>query len=263
VRAALILILLLSAPALRAEDEERAPAPAKPEEPPKGAGDVEMQEPGTRVEDSAVARQEVTRFNRDWKEASDVDKRIELLERLGRFDHPEVYRALSKYLKDKDHRIAVAAICAIARQSQSQDKAGKALLGAAKREKRTPVVCALIVGMGQLGYDNKSAISEVEKVFQKDKTEPHKAAIRYFGLIKYKPAFRKLAEELDEPVAKNPNDPNNPPASWWKERWEEWNTNVRWTRWSISQLVEGETFDTTAEAKQWAENHGRDHGIEW
>jgi hypothetical protein len=64
-------------------------------------------------------------------------------------------------------------------------------------------------------------------------------------------------------MASNPNDPNNPPASWWEQRWKAWKENEKAVHWALSQLVEGETFETTIEAKKWAEAHGKDHGIEW
>ena len=32
---------------------------------------------------------------------------------------------------------------------------------------------------------------------------------------------------------------------------------------ALSEIVPGETFETTAEAKQWAETQGKEHGIEW
>jgi hypothetical protein len=117
--------------------------------------------------------------------------------------------------------------------------------------------------MGRLGFDSKTAVNEVMKLFQRDTRETHKAATRYLGYIKYKPAFRQLAEKLDEPIATNPADPACPPASWWKERWEEWSGNVPYTRWALAQIVEGETFELTREAKEWAEKNGKQHGIEW
>lgn len=251
------LVAFLVLPALLAAADDK-PAAEK-----KTAAEIEIPDPGTAVEDSAVARQEVARFDKEMRETKDPAKEVELLERLGGWDHPDVLRAAAKYLKDREVQVAVAAVVAVARQGKSKDAAGKILLGLLKSEKRTDVVCAAIVGMGKLGFDNKSAISEAQKLFQRDARETHKAATRYFGYIKYKPAFRMLAEKLDEPHAANPNDPNNPPESYWKERWQEWNSNVPYTRWALSQLVEGETFEKTDEAKQWAETQGRKHDIEW
>jgi hypothetical protein len=254
-----IAALLVLPAVLLAEDEKpAAEAPKK-----KTAAEIEIPDPGTPVEDAAVARQEVARFEKEMKEAKDPAKEVELLGRLGGWDHPDVLKAAAKHVKDKEVTVAVAAVVAVARQGKSKEAAGKTLLGVVKTEKRTDIVCAAFVGMGKLGYDNKAAIAEAQKHFQRDARETHKAATRYFGYIKWKPAFRQLAEKLDEPHAANPNDPNNPPESWWKERWMEWNSNVPYTRWALSQLVEGETFETTAEAKQWAESEGRKHDIEW
>ena len=250
-----VTLLLAFAPALADE--------SKPKEREKRAGDVEIPDPGTPIEDSSVASQEVARFQKDFKAAKTQEEKIKAIERIGKWDHPKVVKALSRPMKDRDHMVARAAVVALARQASSQDKAGSAMLGALKREKRTYVVCALLVGMGKLGYDKKQAIKMAEKHFRRDTKEGHKAATRYFGYIKHKPAFRMLAEKLDEPRPKNPNDPANPPASYWKERWYEWEANVPYTRWAISELVEGETFDNLEEAKQWAEAHGKDHGIEW
>ncbi len=254
------LVPLLLLPALlRAEDK---PPEQKPEKR-KTAAELEIPDPGTAVEDPAVARQEVARFDKEMRAAPDAAKEADLLKTLGGWDHPDVLKAATKYLKDKEREVAVAAVVVIARQSKSKDAAGKILLGTLKTEKRTDIVCAAIVGMGRLGFDSKAAVNEVMKYFQRDTKETHKAATRYLGYIKYKPAFRILAEKLEEPVAKNPNDPTNPPASWWEERWKEWNTNVPYTRWALSQLVEGETFEQAKEAKEWAESEGKKHGIEW
>jgi len=257
---------LLLLPALLLADDEKPAAEKPPEAKPekrKTAAELEIPDPGTALEDPAVARQEVARFEKEMREASGAAKEAELLTRLGGWDHPDVLKAAAKYLKHKERDVAVAAAVAVARQGKSKEAAGKILLGTLKTEKRTDIVCAAIVGMGRLGFDNKSAVNEAMKFFQRDTKETHKAATRYLGYIKHKPAFRQIAEKLDEPVSKSPNDPNNPPASWWKERWEEWNSNVAYTRWALAQLVQGETFELTAEAKEWAEKHGKEHGIEW
>lgn len=251
------ILLLVGALAFADQDAEtRKDGPIK-------AGDVEIPDPGTPIEDSSVASQEVARFQKAFKAAKTAADKIKALERLGKWDHPKLVGALSRPMKDRDHLVAVAAVKAMAAQATSKAKAGKAMLGALRREKRTFVVCALIVGMGKLGYDHKSAIKEAEKHFRRDTREPHKAATRYFGYIKYKAYFRKLAEKLDYPRPANPNDPANPPESYWKERYYEWESNVPHTRWAISQLVEGETFDNLEEAKEWAESEGRKHGIKW
>jgi hypothetical protein len=255
-----LFALFALAGALAAEDTKAGDKePARK----KTAAEVEIADPGTAIEDAAVARQEVARFEKEMREAEDAAAEVKLLERLGGWDHPEVFKAAAKRVKDKEREVAVAAIVAVARQGKSKEAAGRTLLGLLKAEKRTDLVCAALVGLGRLGIDSKAAIGEAMKLFQRDAKETHKAATRYFGYVKYKPAFRMLAEKLDQPKPANEADPNNPPESYWKERWEEWDSNVPHTRWALAQLVPGETFETTAEAKLWAESEGKEHGIEW
>lgn len=252
------LVLLLGPALLFAQEEKKDEKPKR-----KRAGDLEIPDAGTPIEDSATARQEVSLFEKGMRKAASNKRRIELLQRLGNYDHPDIVKAVSKYLKHKDHPVAIAAVVACARQSKAKDKAGSALLKQLKKEKRPHVICALLIGMGRLGYEHKNSIKAALKYHDRDTKEPHKAATRYFGYIKYKPAFKRLATNLDVPMPDNPDDPANPPASWWKERNGEWNSNVPYTRWALSQIVPGETFDSEEEAKQWALTEGREHGIEW
>lgn len=74
--------------------------------------------------------------------------------------------------------------------------------------------------------------------------------------------FRKLAEELDEPLATNPNSPSNPPASWWEKRWKMWKAAKPAVVEALKALT-GQEFDKTAEAKAWVEANGKKAGIEW
>jgi hypothetical protein len=261
------LFLSLSVRADDAKDEEKEKS-AK-EEKPKGPldhkpGDVVIGDPGIKIADAAVATSEIARFQADYKAAriaKDDNKRADLLLKLGEKDHPKIYKIATKIVKDKNFRVATAAVICVARQQGSAKKGGPFLQKVLKSEKRTNIRCAAIVGMGVLGYTK--AFKDVRKEFRKSRTEPRKAAARYFGYTKAKEAFRLLAEELDEPRATNPNDPDNPPASVWEQRWKDWKENETAVHWALSQLVEGETFETTIEAKNWAEKSGKKHKIEW
>jgi len=257
----LLVLLLVPAVLLAQQDEPGAKKEEKPKK--KRAGDLDIPDPGTPIEDSATARQEISLFQKGMRQAESDKRRIELLQRLGNYDHPEIVNAAGKYLKHKNHPVAIAAAVTCARQFKAKAKAGSLLLKHLKKEKRPYVVCALLIGMGNLGFVHKSAIKQALKYHDRDTKETHKAATRYLGYIKYKPAFKRLASNLDEPIPANPDDPTNPPASWWKERWTEWDGNVEYTRWALTQIVPGESFDSEDEAKRWAQSEGREHGIEW
>jgi len=259
-----VAILLLAAALVIADDEKKQGDPQAAPPKPAKAGDIEIGEPGVPIADSSVAASEVAKFQTAMKEAKrkkNEPARLELIQKLGEKDHPLIYKEATKWVKDKNYKVATAAVVAIARQKTSIKKAGPYLARVLKSAKRTNVTCAAIVGLGVLEYTK--AYKDVRKQWRKTRGEPHKAAARYFGYTKAKQAFRMLAEELDEPHPTNPNDPDNPPASWWEERWKEWKENEKAIHWALSQMVPGESFETTVEAKEWVAKHGKAHGIEW
>ena len=249
-----------------AEGEETKDKEKADKAPKKTAAEIEIADPGVKIEDASSARREVTRFLKAFKESKKNEfKCAELVTTmLGKWDHALVLKEAKKLVKHSSHIVAVQAVIVCARQTTGKSKIGGFLLKSLKKERRNHVRCALLVGMGALGYDKTAAKKEAYSFFRRDTKETHKAATRYLGLIKDKEAFRLLAEKLDEPRSKAVNSPTNPPASYWRERWHEWNTNKKWTKWAIAQLVEGETFDSTAEAKDWAKTaEARKHGIKW
>jgi hypothetical protein len=246
----LLLSLLLVASLVRAEDESAGAEPKK-----VGPGDIKIEEPGAPIDDKNVAKDYATRFKEKMKAAEAPEEKAKLLTKLGEYDHPEIYRAASRYARNKSEAVAIAAIVTCARQSKAKAKAGGFLFKAVGNEKRPAVVCALLVGMGHLGYDKKNAYKLAEKIYRRDTTETHKAAARYFGYVKAKAAFRMLAEKLDEP--KNtapPQSRKKTPILSEEERkklWYEWKSAVPYVRWALSEIVPGETFETTLEAKMF------------
>ena len=115
----LLPFLLLVAAALAAPEDEKKKEPT--------AGEVVIPDPGTPIEDRAVAKQQVERFTAAFKAAADDKERVSLLVKLGGWDHPEVLKAASKLLRAKSESVAVAAIVVCARQSKSKDAAGRLL----------------------------------------------------------------------------------------------------------------------------------------
>ena len=261
------IAILVGAVLVLAEGEDKDEQEKKKKKKPPGAAEIKIDDPGVPVEDAGVARQEVVRFEKEFKAArKDRDKRIKLLVRLGGFDHPLITKAAAKKIKSRDWKVSVAAVVAVARQSTDKKKAGGTLLSALRREKRTNVVCACLVGMGKLGFKTQQAIKSADLHFRRDTKQGHIASARYFGYIKSKEHFRLLAEKLDEPrpaPVKRGVPAPNPSASLLRERWYEWKAALPYIRWALSQMVPGESFDTREEAKGWAETEGKKHGITW
>ena len=251
------LLLLAAVTGAGDKDEPRKKAPP---------GEIEIEDPGATIEDTAVAKREIARFAGKMKAATGDAERVALLTRLGGWNHALVFRAASKYVRHKSEPVAIAAIVACARQSGSPS-AGGFLFKAIAREKREPVICALWVATGRRGYDKTSAYKASLKVLQNTKGEVLKAATRYVGYIRPKKAFRVLAELLAEPSRSLPpgrdGEPRKMPASYWQAIHDSWAANLPHVRWALSQIVPGETFETKEEARGWAESEGRKHGIRW
>ena len=77
-----------------------------------------------------------------------------------------------------------------------------------------------------------------------------------------------MAEKLDEP--KNTNPPVGkkklPVLSKAERRklWYEWKAAYPHVHWAMSEMIPGETFETTREARDWAlSKDGKKHKIKW
>lgn len=139
--------LLLLAPGFA--DEAPKPADAEPQK--VRPGEVEPGERGTRIEDPAVARDKVARFEAELKAADGERAEAELVRKLGDWDHPEILKALARRLSDRNRFVAIEAALACARQSEVA-KAGSAVHRALQSERRPDVVCAQLVALGKLEY---------------------------------------------------------------------------------------------------------------
>ncbi|MEE8104433.1 MAG: hypothetical protein V3T86_02745 [Planctomycetota bacterium] len=253
----LVLVGLMAATLLGQGDSG---GEAKKEEKHVGVAERELDEPGVKIEDPAVAREKLTQFEKAFKKEKDQFKKADLVKDLGEWVHPLIMKRAQKLARDKNRFVAIEGVFVCARQG-TNPKVGKALHKLLKTEKRTDIVCALLVSMGKVGYTK--GMREAEKYFRRDTKDTHLAATRYLGYIKAKSMFRKLAEKLDYPRPANANDPTNPPTAWWKERYDEWEIIVPHTQWALAQLVPGETFESVREAREWAQKHGKKHGVKW
>ena len=93
----LVALLVLAAVSLAEDKKEPTP------------GEIEIEDAGATIEDTAVAKREVARFQEKMKAAADDAERVALLRRLGGWNHALVYRAASKYVSHKSEAVAIAA----------------------------------------------------------------------------------------------------------------------------------------------------------
>jgi hypothetical protein len=131
------------------------------------------------------------------------------------------------------------------------------------------VAAALIESMGRVKYGRVA--KEVVKEFKKySSTEVMKASIRYFGLVKTKDkdVVYELCRQLEPPQAGSVNSPSNPPASYWKRRWEQWNEIRLDVAWALEQITGqkwqpalGEKDGDGKRALAWVKEHEKELGL--
>lgn len=84
-----------------------------------------------------------------------------------------------------------------------------------------------------------------------------RASLHYLGKRKYKRAVPLLIELVPEPQPKNPNDPKNPPASYWQERVKLWHKSEGWARWALKEIT-GQEFRSYREWDAWLKENKKD-----
>jgi hypothetical protein len=152
-------------------------------------------------------------------------------------------------------------------------KATRALVKAFKDKKvedDTPKVhAAAILALGRMGY-RKIERDVFKKFKQYGEPDVRRACVRYFGLIKSrdKSIVRTLCEELAPPEPGNPDDPQNPPASFWAARWKAWSVTRREVTWALKEITgqvfrpqEGDHPGDTKKALDYIKEHAKELGL--
>lgn len=116
--------------------------------------------------------------------------------------------------------------------------------------------------------DNRQ-FKDVERMWRQMHDDPRKEdAPAVEGVAAYVIAtkdgrlFKTLALALDEPGATDVDSGFNPPAEWWERRWHLWKQSKAAIADALTALS-GEMFKGSEQAKAWADEHGREHGIDW
>jgi hypothetical protein len=182
--------------------------------------------------------------------------------------HAAFEAPLVRLLSHADARVAARAARELG--ARAGEKTGAALAKAYAAEgKRPDVRGAILEAMGAAGIAlDPKAYDDVRSTWKLRLAEtaftPWYAGVaRYFAAVRTdKRPCRLLAELLDEPLASGSVvDAANPPAEWWERRWKQWNA-VRPEVEKALLAITGQTFHTSAEAKEWfAKNPA--FGVTW
>jgi hypothetical protein len=195
---------------------------------------------------------------------------LEALRALAGLKHPQLEKGLLRLLRHAEPAVALHAAGLLELRAYPAWKGlWAASWGQAVNDKRPALRAKVLRAFGRIGLVlDKKQLDEVEAQWRWTLGNPARTNAPqlvdiafYVEQVKEKRFARWLAENIDEPIATNPNDPNTPPVSWWEERWHLWNESKAGTHAAIKALT-GQDFASTAQAKEWIEANRR-LGFDW
>lgn len=274
---ALLLVLLLPGAGVRAAAPSapavRAGAPALL--PPEGLGGAEKG--GVFPEVLEVKDDDEARALRDALDDAlgtrDEEKVLAALRPFVTKRHKSFVAPLKKLVVDR--RDAVAEVAAAALGSQGDKGVAPLLLKVVTHEVRERTFlkgalakAAAIESLGRLGVSG--GFEPIMKMAESMLRDPElrtsyapaiaRASIRYFGLTKEKRAVSFLIDHVDEPQPADVNAGSNPPAEYWKARYEAWVAFRPEVVWALKEIT-GMEFETGRRWKAWFDEEGRKLGL--
>jgi len=255
------LVLALGLATAAASAQEKPPAPPAPPAPApaKPAAPADAKEKPD-VDDAETAAKVLADAEKGLGE-KEARARIKALEPFFVRRHPNYMKRLTALLKDKEDDVAKTAARALGNQPFPGNAEALIEFGSnAKNLAARPAVCAAAiraagdVGLGKKGYE------KLRKLFDGGVKEVQPAICDAFGRAKEKRAFSFLVDRYDDPQPENPNDPSNPPASYWQQRHEEWKVYGAEAKQGLRDLT-GVTCENAKAWKEWAEGAGKALGF--
>lgn len=199
-----------------------------------------------------------------------------LIDALGRMmerKHADWVPVIRKNIEAADQDISSAAIRAAASHDlRDEEKRVRKILRAKPKDKNAKVpgkiAAACIDYLGRLGFGGeeeyvfeeqlRALIGDERRMKQPWSAEMVRACIHYLGKQKYKPCVPFMIDEmLGEPHPENPNDPKNPPASYWEARHKSWQESEGWVRWLLKEIA-GQEYRTVREWQAWLKLNKKD-----
>lgn len=239
--------------------------------------EAELPEDGAPISD-AEAKELAKTLSKVAKrrKAGDI---LPVLDRVGLRSHPDLHKPLFKLVTHDQTVVAVRALEILRAQvvEGEKDRAKLAKLiwkygwTAKKNDKRFAVKGNTILAyVKQIpGPLEKSHYKEVERMWRWCVGNPHKdwgpglvAICEYVSETNDKRLCRMLAENIENPQPTDVNSPTNPPAAWWKKRWELWKESKAACIETLDDLT-GETFKTVEDARKWFEANEKEFGFVW
>ena len=253
-------------------------APLAAEDAPRGS-EEEGEEAETEGEESplqAIDKAEAKKLNDALKKAAKKKKAPQVfpaMEAIEDYDSPEFHKVLLKLLRHGSSLVAIRAAEMWEwriHDKKCASKVWKASWMDKSNRKRFVVKAKVLKAFARGGQKlDAKKFKEVESDWRWIVGNPNpvnapalSAIAEYFEITKDKRLCKRLAMELDEPMATNPNSPSNPPADWWERRWKLWKESKPAVVAALLAIT-GQEFDKTEEAKKWFQDNEKTFGFEW
>ncbi|MCB9830886.1 MAG: HEAT repeat domain-containing protein [Planctomycetes bacterium] len=200
--------------------------------------------------DDVAAKELIATFTRAFGAAKDPADKKYALDDLAKGRNKKVAATLEKVLlRDKSGALRSHAALCLARLGLPESEASLLKALAAKiNEEDDDVLEAVGIALGQTG--DKPLFKKLGKEFEGYGKGGKRALVLLFGYRKDEDSLRLLSKWLDEPQPTAVDSPNNPPASYWKQRFAEYHyvkDEVIWAVWRIT----GELMHSEEEFRDW------------
>lgn len=236
------------------QEPEPKPEP-KPDTPPAEA--QKPVEPPKVVEqwDDARGKAAAADLAKALKGKPSMKERAEALEKLATGANRQLVKPLQQIV-ETDTSVVIRKRAAELLANQPAKDAQPVLQKLLKSPKVTAyhaVMAELVRGVGRCGYtsDVFGQLSELfDREYALDRVPLQEAILEVATKHKEKAALPVLLRNLDEPLATNIHEGNNPPAEYWEARWKSW---AVW-RGKVKEAlfaITGQNFSTGAEAAEW------------
>ncbi len=216
--------------------------------------------PAVEVWDDKTARANVRAFAKVMKARPGMGERQRALAQLLGGSNPRLIKPLAEVVaKDASVVIRKQAVTLLA--NQPADKANgviRRLLADGDVTENPQVHAELIRALSRCGYEPKHwdelDLDRAFGAYGPERVPVHEAILDLVVAHEEKRALPLLLNNLDEPIPENVDDATNPPADYWKARWQSW---AVWRGRVKDALfaVTGQRFSTADEAKAWLEKN--------
>ncbi|MBZ0151538.1 MAG: hypothetical protein K8J09_08405 [Planctomycetes bacterium] len=207
------------------------------------------------VIDDAKAKVLVAEFTKSLKGTPSMAQKTQALQKLAGSANKLLVKPLAQVV-ETDKSIVVrkhAAQLLVEQPAVEANPTVRKLLRSARVGTAPTVMAELVRGLVRCGYEQKQwpdLADLFEQTWHPDRVPLQEALLDLVIATKEKQAIPLLLRNLDAPEPKDPNAPDNPPAEYWKARWESWAVWKGKVKDALFALT-GQRFSTAAEAEAW------------